>query len=264
MRGAGILALGGPDFEGDSGGAASNGAGEFSRPPARPLCPEFARLTFEPLPGAAAEAREVAELVPPDGGRIVLLGREAGALAFARHAAGKRLLHLATHAFVLPERCALTAADDAAADLAAIPAERVLLRSGLALAGANRHAGEAAEDGVLTSEQIAALDLSGVEWVVLSACDTGLGEIHAGEGVVGLRHAFERAGARTVIMSLWGADDGAARAFMRSLYTARSAGATTPQAMRRAARDLLAFQRAHGRTTHPYYWGGFVAAGDWR
>jgi CHAT domain-containing protein/tetratricopeptide (TPR) repeat protein len=265
VRGAGLLALGGPDFEGDPGGAASSGAGGSSRPPARPLCPEFARLTFEPLPGAAVEAREVAALVPPDGGRIVLEGREAGALAFALHATGKRLLHLATHAFVLPERCALTPPDGAAADLAAIPVERVLLRSGLALAGANRRGAEDdAEDGVITAEQIAALDLSGVEWVVLSACDTGLGEIHAGEGVVGLRHAFERAGARTVIMSLWGADDGAARAFMRALYAARSAGATTPEAMRAAALELLRFQRAHGRTTHPYYWGGFVAAGDWR
>jgi CHAT domain-containing protein len=67
----------------------------------------------------------------------------------------------------------------------------------------------------------------------------------------------------TVIMSLWGADDGAARAFMRALYTARGAGLSTAEAMRQAASELLGFQRRAGRSTHPYYWGGFVAAGDW-
>jgi CHAT domain-containing protein len=82
--------------------------------------------------------------------------------------------------------------------------------------------------------------------------------------VVGLRSAFERAGARTVIMSLWGAADASSRAFMRALYEARASGATTPEAMRRAALDLLALQRARRQTTHPYYWGGFVASGDWR
>ena len=132
-------------------------------------------------------------------------------------------------------------------------------RSGLAFAGANRRDGF----GFLTGEQIAHLDLTGVGWVVLSACDTGLGDLRSGEGVVGLRHAFQRAGASTIIMSLWGADDGAARTFMRALYTGRGAGLSTAEAMRQAASTLLRFQRRNGRSTHPYHWGGFVAAGGW-
>ena len=73
------------------------------------------------------------------------------------------------------------------------------------------------DDGVLTAEEVASLDLSGVEWAVLSACDTGLGEIKAGEGVFGPRRAFQIAGARTVIMSLWSVEDRAAMTWMRAL-----------------------------------------------
>ena len=80
-------------------------------------------------------------------------------------------------------------------------AENPLLLAGFALAGANRRqaAGVEDEDGILTAEEIASLDLSGVEWAVLSACDTGVGEVRAGEGVFGLRRAFQVAGAQTVI-----------------------------------------------------------------
>jgi CHAT domain-containing protein len=74
----------------------------------------------------------------------------------------------------------------------------------LALAGANRRAsaGPEDEDGILTAEEVAALDPEGVEWAVLSACDTGVGEVRAGEGVFGLRRAFQVSGVNTVIMSL--------------------------------------------------------------
>ena len=101
--------------------------------------------------------------------------------------------------------------------------ENPLLLSGLAFAGANRRGAARLDedDGILTAEEVAALNLNGVEWAVLSACDTGLGEIRAGEGVFGLRRAFQVAGARTVIMSLWSVDDQATRAWMRALYEAR-------------------------------------------
>ena len=98
-----------------------------------------------------------------------------------------------------------------------------LLLSGLILAGAN-HRNVAApdeEDGVLTAEEVAALDLNGVEWAVLSGCDTGVGEVRAGEGVFGLRRAFQVAGARTVIMSLWQVEDQATRQWMTTLYKSR-------------------------------------------
>src|SRR6185369_14228411 len=105
------------------------------------------------------------------------------------------------------------------------PAENPLLLSGLALAGANRRRSAAADadDGILTAQEVASLNLGGVEWAVLSACDTAVGEIKNGEGVLGLRRAFQIAGAHTVIMSLWSVDDQATRAWMRALYEARFA-----------------------------------------
>jgi CHAT domain-containing protein len=99
---------------------------------------------------------------------------------------------------------------------------------------------------------------------VLSACDTGLGDVRAGEGVLGLRRAFQVAGARTLIMSLWSVEDDAARAWMTSLYTARLRdGRPTAEAVRIATLAALARSRRAGNA-HPFFWAAFVAAGDWR
>jgi CHAT domain-containing protein len=145
--------------------------------------------------------------------------------------------------------------------------ENPLLLSGLAFSGANRRrdAKPGQEDGILTAEEIAALDLSGVEWAVLSACDTGVGQILPGEGVLGMRRAFEIAGAGTTILSLWPVDDEAARDWMTRLYTGRLFhGLDTADAVKWASRAALENRRAKGESTKPFYWAGFVAAGDWR
>jgi CHAT domain-containing protein len=142
-----------------------------------------------------------------------------------------------------------------------------LLLSGLVFAGANRQLASARgnDTGILTAEEVVALDLQGTEWVVLSACDTGLGAITRSEGVLGLRRAFQIAGARTVIMSLWSVDDAATRAWMRGLYEARlQQQLSTADAVRAAGLRLLRQRRAAGQSTHPFYWAAFVAAGDWR
>jgi CHAT domain-containing protein len=141
------------------------------------------------------------------------------------------------------------------------------LLSGLALAGANRRASATGdeEDGILTAEEVASMNLAGVEWAVLSACDTGLGEIRAGEGVFGLRRAFQIAGAHTVIMSLWGVGDRSTTIWMRALYEGRLARKLdTAAAVREASLSVLHQRRAKGQSTHPFYWAGFVASGDWR
>jgi CHAT domain-containing protein len=152
---------------------------------------------------------------------------------------------------------------------AAAPAEpeNPLLLSGLVLAGANHRSAAGAEedDGILTAEEIAALDLSGVEWAVLSACDTGVGDIRAGEGVFGLRRAFQVAGVGTLIMSLWSVEDEATREWMTALYEARlERRLDTAEAVREASLSVLRRHREAGESTHPFYWAGFVAAGDWR
>jgi CHAT domain-containing protein len=137
----------------------------------------------------------------------------------------------------------------------------------LILAGANRrHATPPdQEDGVLTAEEVAALNLTGVEWAVLSGCDTGVGEIRAGEGVFGLRRAFHLAGAKTVIMSLWAVEDQTTRQWMSALYENRfTKNLSSVDAVRQASLSVLHLRRTKGVSTHPFYWAAFVAAGDWR
>ncbi len=155
----------------------------------------------------------------------------------------------------------------AVAAAAPLLAESPLLRSGLVLAGANRRAETSRDedDGILTAEEIAGLDLSAAQWAVLSACDTGRGDLQAGEGVVGLRRAFQVAGARTVILSLWPVLDNVAADWMAELYRGKFVrGDTTATSVRAASRSLLAARRAAGQSTHPLYWSGFIATGDWR
>ena len=165
------------------------------------------------------------ELEPVDPLRV----RDAGEAQFKSEAPGHRILHLATHGFFYAGECAEewpglrgigVVAPREAPPGAGVrggrdrdPEMSPLLLSGLALAGAN-HRDEAAldrDDGILTAEEIAAMDLTGVQWVVVSACQSGVGAIRDGEGVFGLRRAFQEAGARTTILSLWSVDDVAAR-----------------------------------------------------
>ncbi len=261
-RASGVLVIGGPDFDAPPapvlGGAEASGR--------RPVCPLLESLTFPPLPGARAEAVEVESLWRPGGEVAVLTGRQATESAFRALAPGRRVLHLATHGFSLYDRCRPSPGRTAKGGGAQDAGDDPPALSGLALAGANRGRDivDAERDGVLTVEEIAALDLSQVDWAVLSACETGLGEVTSGEGLLGLRRAFRKAGARTVIMSLWAVDDGAARSWMRRLYEERLAGLSTAEAASRASVDMIETQRRRGHTTHPFFWGGFVAAGDWR
>ncbi len=109
------------------------------------------------------------------------------------------------------------------------------------------------------------MDLTGVHWAVLSACDTGAGFVREGEGVFGLRRAFQIAGARTLIMSLWSVDDESTGRWMRALYRARlERDLSTAESVRAASLELLSERREAGESTHPFFWAGFVATGDWR
>ena len=253
-------------------------------------CLSFDEIEFPALPATAQEAREIEQMWRATGGTALRLsGGQARERRIRELAPRQRMLHFATHGFFLDSTCARSAAGTRSVRKRvrpgdATPAPRPLVQSspqltparrpvnplalsGLAFANANSHAqttrGE--DDGVLTAEEVAALDLQGVEWVVLSACDTGLGPIRAREGVLGLRRAFEVAGARTVIMSLWSVEDRTTRLWMRELYRSRLQGRRdTIDSMREANRVMLEARRATGATTHPYCWAGFVATGDWR
>jgi CHAT domain-containing protein len=138
--------------------------------------------------------------------------------------------------------------------------------SGLALAGANQRetAGPLDEDGILTAQEIASMDLAGTDWAVLSACATGVGRVQAGEGILGLRRAFQVTGAETLIMSLWSVEDEAARQWMEALYRARLVQKfNTIQSVHHASTEVLQRRRSHDQSDHPFFWAGFVTAGDW-
>jgi CHAT domain-containing protein/tetratricopeptide (TPR) repeat protein len=264
---SGLLALGGAAF-GPIPTAASTAAMRGGE------CSPLDSVRFEPLPGTSREAATIVDLWKQSSGSNVqhLSGRGATEAAFKEQAPGRRLLHLATHGFVIGERCGSAAASTRGVGGLAGPTGRTattnpLRLAGLAMAGANRRAAARAgdEDGIVTAEEIAALDLSAAEWTVLSACDTGLGEIRAGEGVFGLRRAFAVAGARTTIMSLWSVEDRATLDWMAALYRARLLDRrSTAESVKHASLTTLRSRRARGLNTHPFYWAGFVAAGDWR
>jgi tetratricopeptide (TPR) repeat protein/CHAT domain-containing protein len=301
-------------------GAAQNSAPEPVVPPDPiPAAPAAGRLArdfnrsqyhFGRLPGTRVEGEGVGRRlgVPPLLADAALEGR-------LKACRSPRILHLATHGFFLPDQPRDLERLGRNLDLIGIgeaPAwgrlsgpgmENPMLRSGLALAGANTFLRGAAlpteaEDGLLTAEDVAGMDLLDTELVVLSACDTGLGAVHAGEGVFGLRRAFIVAGAKTLVMSLWKVPDLAtaflmdrfydnlvSRGLDRDLALSQAQRATrdatvadlkkewlTPSMIEQfaagnadACRHLeqLAEQPDdHRPFAHPLYWGAFICQGD--
>ena len=224
---------------------------------------DFGDIGFPPLANTEAEAREVGALLV---GSRVLTGDEATEVAL-KSAHAPEVLHVATHGFFLPDleiRPAAGAADrgfgstDLAQAFAGVKIENPLLRSGLALAGANaRKSGE--DDGILTASEVAGLDLWGTKLVVLSACQTGVGEVRAGDGVYGLRRALLLAGSESQVMSLWRVADRETRELMRAYYTRLRAGEGRSAGLRHVQLAML----RNPRTRHPFYWAAFIQSGAW-
>jgi len=248
-----LLAVADPAFQQGAPAARATHRGSTS------ACGDFASVRFGDLPGSLEEVRTILQIWKASGGQAAeLTGADATEGAVKRSVAGKRVVHFATHGFFLDGECP----QDTGATR-----ENPLFRSGLALAGANQRQKAAArqEDGILTAQEVASLDLGKAEWVVLSGCDTGVGDLQNGEGVLGLRRAFQEAGSRTLVASLWPVDDDASRQWMAALYRARFADRMgTAEAIRAADLEGLRARRAAGKSVHPFYWAGFVAVGDWR
>jgi CHAT domain-containing protein/tetratricopeptide (TPR) repeat protein len=269
----GLLAFGGVDF--DAGLARVAAANPAEGPPAQPgtdveragggLCFEAGRHRFPPLPHSARETDELVGIWEATASTPVrrFSGREATETAFKRYASGYRVLHLATHGFLL-RSCRDGREPGAGTGLPADRRRAPVLLSGLAFAGVNapRTDPPGEDDGVLTAAEIGGLDLRGVECVALSACQTGLGEIRPGEGVFGLRRAFEIAGAESLLLTLWSTEDSATRTWMRAFYEARLAGSlAADDALAEACRNVLRQRRERGLDTHPRSWGAFLLSG---
>jgi CHAT domain-containing protein len=241
----GLLAIGSPTFD-----TASNSLPPSPLRDATVSCDQFKNMEFHPLPGSAAEVADISSTWRRLNGNeasMLVMGQDATRERFMAEASKSRVLHIATHAFLLDRSCGNG---------------NPLQHSGLVFAGAN----QSREAGIVTAQQIAALDLSGVDWAVLSACNTGNGELDDdGEGVEGLERAFRVAGARSVVMALWPVDDNVTRRFMHTLYAERlGAHESTADSVWDSARKLLVARRAAGKSTHPWYWAGFVGSGGWK
>jgi CHAT domain-containing protein len=220
---------------------------------------EVAKRSWASLPGTRREAEAIQRLIPQ---ARLFLGTEATKERLL-HLSTPGVLHLATHGFFL-EDARVPEGSRAVGHFGALgegtSASRPpdpLLRSGLLWAGATFSGStEAPPDGALvTALELAGLDLWGTQLVVLSACDTGRGDVKLGQGVYGLRRAFVVAGAETVVMSLWKVNDQTTHALMEAYYGNLLAGQGRATALREAMRWL--------RTTqpHPHYWAPFIALG---
>ena len=241
-----------------------------------------ARRIVRPLPGTADEGRQVAALL----GTEALTGADATKISLAA-AESPVVVHLATHGIFLPspeppppgdhyqrlymvrvpgEGHFVAGAENdppAAPALPGLPAAQAdpLLRSAVALAGLNTWLNGVmpppeAGIGLLTADEACTLNLRDTQLVVLSACDTGLGDHRSGEGLIGLRWAFGVAGARAVVTSLWPVPDNQTALLMKEFYVRLTAGAAVPDALRAAQLAV------RGEYPDPFYWAAFVVHGD--
>jgi CHAT domain-containing protein len=174
-------------------------------------------------------------------------------------------LHLATHGFFFPDpkkelpdvdRMLMTIDSQFSKKNVYKASDDPMLRSGLLFSGANKYSGKAQENtitdnGILTASEISNLDLRACELVVMSACDTGLGDIKGSEGVFGLQRAFKMAGVKNMIMSLWQVPDKETSELFTEFYKLTFEGKSIHQAFKLAQLKMK-------EKYDPYYWAGFV------
>lgn len=247
-------------------------------------------MVFDPLPATRKEAEAVYAMIRKNERKTKLrLGPDAVERALLK-AKKPRILHLATHGFFLSdqelqalqeigthrgvsiqEKGALPPDAESmqppAQSLAkaSVSYENPLLRTGLALAGANNAL--AVKDprestGIFTAEKVLGMDLEGTELVVLSACETGMGKAKSGEGVYGLRRAFLQAGAKSLVMSMWPVPDKETLELMETFYRNLDEGKNRGQALRNAILTQKKVVAERYGTPNPFYWGAFVFFGD--
>jgi CHAT domain-containing protein len=193
---------------------------------------DLSGMRLQDLPQTREEVEEIGNIVGPEA--VMLLGKDATETAFKKEPLDQfRVLHLAVHGFAdtqYPERSALVLGTDP--------------KSG--------------DDGLLQVREIIRLRLN-AELTTLSACDTGVGKLQGQEGVSSLVEAFLVAGSKSVVASLWSADDTFASALMDRFYQRLGQGEDTGSALRGAKLDLLA---KYGEQVSPFYWAAFVAVGE--
>jgi len=258
-----IFVLADPDFDGlpmsgDSVETKATISDELYGPDMRGTT-DCLKERFNPLPYSRSEASKVISCFQKSKGSAVneCYGTVAAEEKLKSLSVPPKVVHLATHGFF----CETV---DTSAELRDNP----LLRSGLALAGANRtiagqrDEAETTEDGILTALEVSGLNLVGTELAVLSACESGVGDLVNGEGVFGLRRAFQHAGAQTVIISLWPIPDRETSQLMDGFYSRWLGGMSKRDALRASALAVLKESRDKRGCGHPLLWGGFILTGN--
>jgi CHAT domain-containing protein/Tfp pilus assembly protein PilF len=222
--------------------------------------------TLNPLPGTQEEVETVSMLLEGQHWEVGLYTGENALEERVKGVRSPRVLHLATHGFFESDQ--ERKQKDLAGGLGeerASGLEDPMLRSGLYLTGANRTLGGKTpadmDDGVLTAYEATQINLQGTEMVVLSACETGLGESQNGEGIFGLRRALQEAGAEMVLMSMWSVPDRETQELMTLFYQKWLGGKDKHEALQEAQSELRATVKARYGRDLPYYWGAFVLVG---
>ncbi|MCA9072957.1 MAG: CHAT domain-containing protein, partial [Planctomycetaceae bacterium] len=294
-----LLAMGAVDYDANpTNPSSSNEPRDNSS--RRGIQDDRAGVLFKPLENTRDELAQIQLLFhnkfnPRDEDYVKLEGAAATEGRFRAKSPRCSYLHLATHGFFAPadrksafDRNPITQDNRAVRGLFYGDYHNVIrgfspyLLSGLAFAGANRPATGDGDDGILTAEEIAFLPLGNVELATLSACDTGLGEVAGGEGLLGVQRAFQVAGARTTVASYWKVNDRATRLIMEHFYrNLWEKEMTRLDALREAqiwilknpesisggpdsTRGATVIEDTHNHRGSPYYWGAFVLSGDWR
>jgi CHAT domain-containing protein/Tfp pilus assembly protein PilF len=213
------------------------------------------------LPGTEVEVAQINTLLKSSGWQANAYTGDRALEEVVRGLRSPRIVHIATHGFFQSDREIAQRARTSTVDR--VPIQDPMLRSGLFFAGADRIRAGAPpatglDDGVLTAYEASQIDLEGTELVVLSACETGLGQQSNSEGVFGLRRGLQEAGAGAVMMSMWSVPDRETQELMELFYAKWLGGLDKPEALRQAQlQERETVRRRYGKDL-PFYWGAFV------
>ncbi|NOS93732.1 MAG: CHAT domain-containing protein [Cyclobacteriaceae bacterium] len=199
------------------------------------------------LPGTKTEIEKVDDILSTHRWQVKTYTHEEATEEVLKQVSQPGLLHIATHGFFTDDKDKNSTTDP-------------MLRAGLLFTGAANFLQDkvnwGTDNGILTAYEASNLNLDNTELVILSACETGKGEVQDGEGVYGLQRAFQTAGAKSILMSLWKVDDTATQELMTLFYENWTSGKSKSEAFKQAQLTLKQ------KYSSPYYWGAFVMMGE--